>query len=85
MLCARLLLCFSNQLFGSIIFTNIYVYSKYSHNKTFYIGISFKHTYPFNNVCSVIMLCANVTNVNFHFVFKLNLVLINRPAHNSGL
>jgi len=20
-----------------------------------------------------------------HFVFKLNLVLINRPAHNSGL
>jgi hypothetical protein len=21
----------------------------------------------------------------FHFVFKLNLVLINRPAHNSGL
>ena len=84
-LCARLLSCFSNQLFGSIVFTNIYVYSKYSHYETFYISVSFKHPHPLNNVCSVIMLSANVANVNFHFVFKLNLVLINRPAGNSGL
>lgn len=40
--------------------------------------MSFKHPYPLSDVRSIIMLRTSVSNVYFHFVFKLNLVLITR-------